>query len=148
MAEMEGQVDTYRAEGKEEAAARLEDQLTLIHTKFQVVSGKFELFQRPSDFDGRLGRVTRQLVDLQANIYLTDIISHETETIEVRAWVIMSCFINFIIPSFVSYPGPAASHSLHVQCTRQHQARCRGHNQDGKKAGAEKRSVRSGQHHF
>ena len=30
------QVDTYREEGKEEAAARLEDQLTLIHSKFQV----------------------------------------------------------------------------------------------------------------
>ena len=85
LAEMEGQVDTYREEGKEEAASRLEDQLTLIHTKFQVVSGKFELFQRPSDFDGRLGRVSRQLVDLQSNIYLTDIISHETETIEVRS---------------------------------------------------------------
>ena len=85
LAEMEGQVDTYREEGKEEAASRLEDQLTLIHTKFQVVSGKFELFQRPSDFDGRLGRVSRQLVDLQSNIYLTDIISHEIETIEVRS---------------------------------------------------------------
>jgi hypothetical protein len=30
------QVDAYRNVGKEEAAARLEDQLTLIHTKFQV----------------------------------------------------------------------------------------------------------------
>jgi hypothetical protein len=31
------QVDAYRNAGKEEAAARLEDQLSLIHTKFQVV---------------------------------------------------------------------------------------------------------------
>ena len=30
------QVDAYREVGKEEAAARLEDQLTLIHSKFQV----------------------------------------------------------------------------------------------------------------
>ena len=30
------QVDAYRNAGKEEAAARLEDQLTLIHTKCQV----------------------------------------------------------------------------------------------------------------
>ena len=30
------QVDAYREAGKEEAAIRLEDQLTLIHTKFQV----------------------------------------------------------------------------------------------------------------
>jgi hypothetical protein len=33
---MDLQVDAYRNVGKEEAAARLEDQLTLIHTKFQV----------------------------------------------------------------------------------------------------------------
>ena len=82
LAEMEGQVDIYREEGKEEAASRLEDQLTLIHTKFQVVSGKFELFQRPSDFDGRLGRVSRQLLDLQSNMYLTELVSHEPEAIQ------------------------------------------------------------------
>ena len=83
LADMENQVDTYREEGKEEAATRLEDQLSLIHTKFQQLSGKFELFQRPSDYDGRLGRITRQLVDLQSNLYLTELISHEPEAIQV-----------------------------------------------------------------
>ena len=87
LAEMEGQVDAYREAGKEEAAARLEDQLSLIHTKFQELSGKFELFQRPSDYDGRLGRITRQLVDLQSNMYLTELISHEPEAIQVRSRV-------------------------------------------------------------
>ena len=82
LAEMEGQVDTYREEGKEEAAARLEDQLSLIHSKYQELSGKFELFQRPSDYDGRLGRITRQLVDLQSNMYLTELVSHEPEAIQ------------------------------------------------------------------
>ena len=82
LAEMEGQVDTYRDEGKEEAAARLEDQLSLIHCKYQELSSKFELFQRPSDYDGRLGRITRQLVDLQSNIYLTELVSHEPEAIQ------------------------------------------------------------------
>ena len=62
LAEMEGQVDTYRDEGKEEAAARLEDQLSLIHCKYQELSSKFELFQRPSDYDGRLGRITSQVI--------------------------------------------------------------------------------------
>ena len=38
LTEMESQVDNYREVGKEEAAARLEDQLSLIHTKFQVIS--------------------------------------------------------------------------------------------------------------
>ena len=82
LAEMEGQVDTYREEGKEEAAARLEDQLSLIHCKYQELSGKFELFQKPSDYDGRLGRITRQLVDLQSNMYLTELVSHEPEAIQ------------------------------------------------------------------
>ena len=36
LAEMDEQVDAYREAGKEEAATRLEDQLTLIHTRFQV----------------------------------------------------------------------------------------------------------------
>ena len=31
-----GQVDAYRDSGKEEAAIRLEEQLSLIHTRFQV----------------------------------------------------------------------------------------------------------------
>ena len=80
-----GAIQLTNIEGKEEAAARLEDQLSLIHTKFQELSGKFELFQRPSDYDGRLGRITRQLVDLQSNMYLTELISHEPEAIQVRS---------------------------------------------------------------
>ena len=75
-------MDAYREAGKEEAATRLEDQLTLIHTKFQELSGKFELFQRPADYDGRLGRISRQLQDLQSNMYLTELVSHEPEAIQ------------------------------------------------------------------
>ena len=104
LAEMEGQVDVYREAGKEEAAARLEDQLSLIHTKFQVtteevridlsvlikslqeISGKFEEFQQPADYDGRLGRLARQLADLQANLYLTELVSHEPEAIQVLGY--------------------------------------------------------------
>ena len=36
LSEMDEQVDAYRDSGKLEAAARLEDQLLLIHEKFQV----------------------------------------------------------------------------------------------------------------
>ena len=34
---MSSQVDAYREAGKEEAASRLEEQLSLIHTRFQVI---------------------------------------------------------------------------------------------------------------
>ena len=36
LAEMDEQVGAYRDVGKEEAASRLEDQLQLIHARFQV----------------------------------------------------------------------------------------------------------------
>ena len=43
LSEMDVQVDSYREAGKEEAAARLEDQLHLIHARFQVrYCGLFE----------------------------------------------------------------------------------------------------------
>ena len=111
MAEMEGQVDAYREAGKEEAAARLEDQLSLIHTKFQELSGKFELFQRPSDYDGRLGRITRQLVDLQSNMYLTELISHEPEAIQVRSRV-----KHYIQNLTKIFSGSSSSYPVYLQC--------------------------------
>ena len=45
------------------------------------MSSKFELFQQPSDYNGKLGRITRQLKDIQRNMYLTELISHEPESI-------------------------------------------------------------------
>ena len=86
---MSSQVDAYREAGKEEAASRLEEQLSLIHTRFQVarsaminipflslchfyhfyqllsrtffqeLSSKFELFQQPADYDAKLNRIAR-----------------------------------------------------------------------------------------
>ena len=47
LSEMDEQVDAYRESGKLEAAARLEDQLHLIHQRFQELLMKFELFQQP-----------------------------------------------------------------------------------------------------
>ena len=80
-------MDAYREAGKEEAASRLEEQLSLIHTRFQVakkhydqhfchshfyqfyqllsrtffqeLSSKFELFQQPADYDAKLNRIAR-----------------------------------------------------------------------------------------
>lgn len=62
LSEMDEQVDSYREEGKLEAAARLEDQLHLIHQNFQALLMKFELFQQQPeavDYEPRLARVHR-----------------------------------------------------------------------------------------
>ena len=40
------------------------------------------MFQRPSDYDGRLTRISRQLRDIQHNMYLTELVSHEPESIQ------------------------------------------------------------------
>eukprot|EP00094_Tigriopus_californicus_P012072 TCALIF_11665-PA protein Name:"Similar to DMD Dystrophin (Gallus gallus)" AED:0.11 eAED:0.12 QI:11/0.44/0.31/0.89/0.88/0.89/19/143/3398 len=84
LSEMDEQVDTYREAGKQEAAARLEDQLHLIHQRFQELLMKFELFQQqpPVEYEPRLDRVHRQLRDIRQNIYLTDLASSEVEGIQ------------------------------------------------------------------
>ena len=73
LAEMDEQVDVYREHGKNEAASRLEDQLHLIHEKFQDLTMKFELFQQQPavDFEPRLSRVARQLNEIKDKVCTT-----------------------------------------------------------------------------
>ena len=71
LAEMDEQVDAYRSAGKHEAALRLEDQLLLIHQKFQELAMKFELFQKQPEaveYEPRLARVARQLRDIKEKV--------------------------------------------------------------------------------
>lgn len=84
LAEMDEQVDAYRTAGKIEAALRLEDQLQLIHERFQELSMKFELFQKQPavEYEPRLARVARQLRDIKEKLYLTELASAEKEGIE------------------------------------------------------------------
>ena len=82
LSDMESQVDIYRESGKEEAAIRLEDQLSLIHCKFQELTCKFEMFQRPLDYDGKVGRITRQLRDLESNMSVSRLSSHYPESVD------------------------------------------------------------------
>ena len=72
LAEMDEQVDAYRAAGKIEAAVRLEDQLHLIHERFQELNMKFELFQKQPtvEYEPRLARVARQLRDIKEKVHI------------------------------------------------------------------------------
>ena len=107
LSEMDEQVDAYRESGKLEAAARLEDQLHLIHQRFQELLMKFELFQQQPaavDYEPRLARVHRsdrqpgkiwrlfivihcvrdfrQLRDIRQKIYLTELSSSDVEGVQ------------------------------------------------------------------
>ena len=68
---MDEQVDAYRNNNKLEAAGRLEDQLLLIHNRFQELAMKFELFQSqsPDEYESRLDRVDRQLRDISGKTH-------------------------------------------------------------------------------
>ena len=52
--------------------SRLEDQLHLIHERFQELSMKFEMFQQqPSvEYEPRLARVARQLRDIKEKVLI------------------------------------------------------------------------------
>lgn len=84
LAEMDEQVDVYRERGKNEAASRLEDQLHLIHEKFQELVMKFELFQNQGavEYEARLTRVARQLREIREKLYLTEHSSLAAEAIQ------------------------------------------------------------------
>ena len=75
----------------------------------QEISGKFEEFQQPADYDGRLGRLARQLADLQANLYLTELVSHEPEAIQVLGP------LHFWAKLVNICAGSAAPHPLYLQ---------------------------------
>ena len=80
LAEMDEQVDAYRTAGKQEAAVRLEDQLLLIHQKFQELAMKFELFQKQPEaieYEPRLARVARQLRDIKEKVTVARILTIE-----------------------------------------------------------------------
>lgn len=85
LSEMDEQVDAYRDSGKVEAAKRLEDQLLLIHQRFQELQMKFELFQEsPSaiDYEPRLDRVHRQLRDIRHKMQLTKVTSIDSHVVK------------------------------------------------------------------
>ena len=84
LSEMDEQVDAYRDAGKHEAAARLEDQLLLIHQRYQELVMKFEVFQQQpaAEYEPRLDRVHRQLRDISKKMYLTELASADVEGVQ------------------------------------------------------------------
>lgn len=80
--EMSSQVESYKASGKQEAAMRLQEQMSLIEQKFAEVQKKFKRFKCPSNVEPRLSRALRELRGIEEATCLLELSSEDPETIE------------------------------------------------------------------
>ena len=89
--------------------SRLEDQLHLIHERFQELSMKFEMFQQqPSvEYEPRLARVARQLRDIKEKVLIrliswdSDINCGLTKSLITETWGY--CYISNFLSIFRNY---------------------------------------------
>ncbi|KAI4501477.1 hypothetical protein M0802_003354 [Mischocyttarus mexicanus] len=80
--EMAAQIETYKSSGKEEAAHRLEEQMTLIEQKFIEVQKKFQRFRCSTNLEPRLSRALRELRGIEEATCLLELSSEDPEAIE------------------------------------------------------------------
>lgn len=80
--EMAVQIETYKSSGKEEAAHRLEEQMTLIEQKFSEVQKKFQRFRCSTNLEPRLSRALRELRGIEEATCLLELSSEDPEVIE------------------------------------------------------------------
>nr|XP_034172622.1 dystrophin, isoforms A/C/F/G/H isoform X7 [Osmia lignaria] len=80
--EMVLQIESYKASGKQEAALRLQEQLTLIDQKFAEVQKKFQRFRCPTNLEPRLSRALRELRGIEEATCLLELSSEDPEAIE------------------------------------------------------------------
>lgn len=80
--EMALQIESYKASGKQEAALRLQEQLSLIEQKFLEVQKKFQRFRCPVNLEPRLSRALRELRGIEEATCLLELSSEDPEAIE------------------------------------------------------------------
>ncbi|XP_054272925.1 dystrophin-like [Macrosteles quadrilineatus] len=80
--QMEEQVRSYRAAGKHEAAARLQEQMVLLQERFNDIAEKFERFRSPSNLEPRLNRAMRELRGIEEATCLLELASEDPESIQ------------------------------------------------------------------
>ncbi|XP_013413171.1 dystrophin isoform X2 [Lingula anatina] len=82
--EMEKQMLDYKAQGKQEASARLEQQILILKKHYGEVQLKFMKFQRPVDFEPKLTHVKRALEEVQERIHLIELRSEDPEVVQTQ----------------------------------------------------------------
>ncbi|KAL0109182.1 hypothetical protein PUN28_014342 [Cardiocondyla obscurior] len=80
--EMASQIETYKASGKQEAALRLQEQMSLIEQKYAKVQRKFQRFRCPTNIEPRLSRALRELRGIEEATCLLELSSEDPEVIE------------------------------------------------------------------
>ncbi|XP_020277682.1 dystrophin-like isoform X9 [Pseudomyrmex gracilis] len=80
--EMASQIESYKASGKQEAALRLQEQMSLIEQKYTKVQRKFQRFRCSSNIETRLTRALRELGGIEEATCLLELSSEDPEAIE------------------------------------------------------------------
>ncbi|KAG5326715.1 DMDA protein, partial [Acromyrmex heyeri] len=80
--EMASQIESYKASGKQEAALRLQEQMSLIEQKYAKVQRKFQRFRCPTNIEPRLSRALRELRGIEEATCLLELSSEDPEVIE------------------------------------------------------------------
>ncbi|XP_032668835.1 dystrophin-like isoform X18 [Odontomachus brunneus] len=80
--EIASQIKSYKASGKQEAALRLQEQMSLIEQKYAKVQRKFQRFRCPTNIEPRLSRALRELRGIEEATCLLELSSEDPEAIE------------------------------------------------------------------
>ncbi|XP_014483281.1 PREDICTED: dystrophin-like [Dinoponera quadriceps] len=76
------QIKSYKASGKQEAALRLQEQMSLIEQKYAKVQKKFQRFRCTPNIEPRLSRALRELRGIEEATCLLELSSEDPEAIE------------------------------------------------------------------
>ncbi|CAN7983127.1 unnamed protein product [Ixodes pacificus] len=82
MQSLSDQVEAYRAQNRVEAALRLDEQLQLMKTKFEDISSKLKRFQRPNDFEPKMGRISKMLTEVEQGMRQLELNSESPDIIQ------------------------------------------------------------------
>lgn len=80
--EIASQIKSYKASGKQEAALRLQEQMSLIEQKYAKVQKKFQRFRCTPNIEPRLSRALRELRGIEEATCLLELSSEDPEAIE------------------------------------------------------------------
>ncbi|XP_064473113.1 dystrophin-like isoform X2 [Ornithodoros turicata] len=82
MKNLSDQVETYRSQNRHEAAARLDEQLQLMKTRFEEISSKLKRFQRPNEFEPKVARLSKMLMEVEQGMKQLEVNSESPEAIQ------------------------------------------------------------------
>lgn len=97
--EIASQIKSYKASGKQEAALRLQEQMSLIEQKYVKVQRKFQRFRCPTNIEPRLSRALRELRGIEEATCLLELSSEDPEAIEGQ---LKHCLV-FLICAYLYY---------------------------------------------